>query len=467
MARRKAAKKPSKHAARKLVHAPKFPADHLPAELIHMVYTYLEPTEAAAFRWAGRVVAEIGLQYLVPTVYLRLNEESYDRLLAISEYPVVSKYVVNLDYETRGLSAVNRKEFDLRIIKKMIRAQRHESSKTPNRFASARACRAYKRESVHNAPILSQRQITQLLDRAWLVYEASYSSQKKVEVANFFRKKIVKAMKQLRNLKRISTSPDSAYKREVAEIKDIFPTCYIPPKFSSFLDPTSPILLAAASAGLHVENLCCQPFSFQIFTHDKQDLAALKRSMLHLKTMYIDFTSRSYLVPEIQIMQRECLATRQVLNLITSAPDLEYLGLKFDWWLPWMCRTIDATIGKFYWSSLKAVSLEGLSSDENDLVDFCERHTRTLKDLSLKHMNLSNSSWDVTFHRIRQAFRLGQQLDSCKLCGIFFGPGGQKLYLDPRGEEGDNAGRIISNYIRATNVGDISVGEYYEAMGLK
>lgn len=73
MARRKAAPKSKKQASRRTIQALTFPADRLPAELIHMVFTYLKPIEAAAFRWAGRGVAEIGLQYLAPTVYLRLN----------------------------------------------------------------------------------------------------------------------------------------------------------------------------------------------------------------------------------------------------------------------------------------------------------------------------------------------------------------------------------------------------------
>ncbi len=222
MARRKVVQKSSKHATRKLVHASKFPADRLPAELIHMVYTYLEPTEAAAFRWAGRVVAEIGLQYLVPTVYLKLNEESYDQLLAISEHPVVSKYVVNLDYETRGLDFLDREQFDYKIRTRTAIPQQHNPSERPDSLMSARARRAYERDSV--LKLRSKEQITQKLNRIWSMYEASYSRQKKVEVAKFFPAKTVKAMKQLRNLKRISTSPDGAYERYVAGILEFFPT---------------------------------------------------------------------------------------------------------------------------------------------------------------------------------------------------------------------------------------------------
>lgn len=96
---RKAAREFGNQAARKSVQAVKVQADRLPAEFIHMVFTYLEPTEAAAFRSAGRIFAEIRLQYLALTVYLTLEGESYDRLWAIAEHPVVSKTVNCLLYE--------------------------------------------------------------------------------------------------------------------------------------------------------------------------------------------------------------------------------------------------------------------------------------------------------------------------------------------------------------------------------
>ncbi|KAL9128563.1 MAG: hypothetical protein Q9175_007503, partial [Cornicularia normoerica] len=71
-------------------------------------------------------------------------------------------------------------------------------------------------------------------------------------------------------------------------------------------------------------------------------------------------------------------------NFITSAPDLEYLGLAFKTWPPSVIDpTLNATIGNIYWSSLKAVGLDSLPSDE-------------LKDLSLRHMKQNQGSWDFT-----------------------------------------------------------------------
>ena len=462
MARRRATKRASKHAARKSIHAPKFSADHLPAELIHMVFTYLEPTEAALFRWAGRVVAEIGLQYLAPTVHLKLNEESYDRLLAIAEHPVVSKYVVKLEYETTGLQVINREEFDRRIRSIMRKPRRHEFE-PPGPPTSARAWRSHARQSVRDIPLLGHRRTSWLLNQAWSMYEACHAGQKKVEQANFFREKTAEAMKQFQNLKSISTSTYGLYERYLAGVKEVLPACYFAHSAvpsASIVDATSPILMAAESAGLHVENFCCQPFSWwHFFTLNKRDRAALKRSMLHLKTMSIELANEPGMGTFRQ-MAHMIQAERHVRDLISSAPDLEYLGVTSSDDL----ATLDEIIGESYWSSLKAVSLKSLISEPDYLVDFCERHAHTLKDLSLTGMSLYQGSWDVTFHRIRRAFRLGQQLDTCKLGGWFISP-------EDRYHMGDHnanvTGMIASEYILATDVGDISLNEYREAMGFQ
>ena len=476
MARRKATQKKSgKQAAPKtIVQAPKFPADLLPSELIHLVFTYLQPTEAAAFRWVGRIVAEIGLQYLAPTIYLALKEESYNRLLAIAEHPIVSKYVVKLVFETRGLGSINREQLDGMIRDTRVIPPRHDSER-PDSFASARAWRAYDRETVRNLPLTSQRKTRQSLSRAWSLHEAYRTDGKKVQNANFFREKTAEAMRHLRNLKSIFTSTDGAYERYASELKEILPTYYISYRDygedSLDFDPTSSVMLAAESAGLHIDNFCSQPFNWQVFRHNDKDLTALNRSMLHVRFLNMALTvqrdlGQHRMIREIEFIRRECLAKGRMLDLLTSAPNLEFLELTFAT-RPQIYPTIYAFVGDFHWSSLKAVVFDNIATYEYDLVDFCERHSHTLKDLSLTDVLSFDVSWDVIFHSVRRAFRLGQQLHTCKLGGRFSKPGILCYPMDFAGEGNIPLGILISDYIRATYVGDISLGEYYEFRGLR
>ena len=467
MARRRAAHKAGQQIARKFAHIQKFPADLLPSELIHMVFRCLVPTEAAAFRWSGRTVAEIGLQYLAPTVYLRLKEESYDRLLAISEHPVVNKYVVELEYETEGLRPIHREEFDQMLISTKRIPQRHSFLNRPDHTASARVWRAYERQDVRNVPLLSKKQVKRRLNRAWSMYEEHQTIQTKVQQAEFFRGKIADAMKRFRNLKIISTPADSVYERYAAEIKDLLPTYFIARwkvyEIPSHVGATSSVLLAAESVGLTLGTFSCQRFEWQMFSQNESNLAALKRSMLHLKKLDISFAElrglRGTNFVDANYLRKGCVA-----DFITSTPNLVSLRISFESRSRILnFPTIIQTFGSFSWSFLKTVSLESLSSDEHDLVDFCKRHAHTLKDLSLTNVQLNEGrSWDVIFHRIRRVFRLGQQLDACNLRGRFMSYEGIRYNMELVGSKET----AISDYILSTSVGDITLDEYYEVMGL-
>lgn len=78
-------------------------------------------------------------------------------------------------------------------------------------------------------------------------------------------------------------------------------------------------------------------------------------------------------------------------------------------------------------------------------------------------MKSYEASWDAVFHGVRRAFRLGQQLDTCKLLGQFIYRADSSILMDRNpSREGEviPAGMLISSYIRSTKVGDISLDEF-------
>ena len=158
-----------------------------------------------------------------------------------------------------------------------------------------------------------------------------------------------------------------------------------------------------------------------------------------------------------------------VLDVITSTPELGCLGLTFDTptqQSPIFHLILKATVGNFYWSSLKTVRLDGLTLDEDELVEFCERHACTLKNVELKDMQMCRGTWYIAFHRMRRVFSLGQQLDTCRVGGLFMSP--MASFDVEEGSDWDIDATGISNlkYIQDKNVGDISFREYHEVMGL-
>ena len=461
MASRKAIRASEGQVPGKSVRTSKFPADRLPSELIHTVFAYLEPKEAALFRWAGRVIAEIGLQYLTSKVYLRLREESYDRLLAVAEHPVASKCVVELEYETEGFRSINREKFDHIFSCTDLRSQRHDSSE---------------RELGRNMPLSNKkrtrRHTMQLLNRAWSMYEEYQAGHKKVEEAEFFRAKMVEAFKRLPKLKIISIPVNSAYERYIAEIKLLLPT-YSFSDGKAYGDPlclgaTSSVLLAAESAGLQLSSFHCQRFNWRTL-NQKVSLPTLSRSISHLKVLNITFEpghicqNGSHV--GIDPSSFECSQNGHLSSFITSAPNLERLEVTFNMWPCYYTgRGIKEIVKDFNWLCLKAISLDRLVLSEHYLVHFFERHKHTLREIQLRHMRMVPGLWHVTFHDMRRTFKFGHQLDTCKLGGIFRDP--QMVYWMESIRRGNifATGTMISDYIQATNLGDITLTDYWEVM---
>ena len=450
MGRRKAVRLSEGLAVRKSVRIYKFPADRLPAELIHMVFAYLEPKEAAIFRWVGRVVAAIGLHYLTPKVYLKLREESYDRLLAIARHPVASKCVVELEYETEGLRLIDRKTFDKIFTCTNPSSQRHDSSE---------------QEASRNVPLPSKKRIArktnQRLSRVWSIYQEYQAAHKKVEQTGFFHAKMVEAFKRLPALKIFSTPAISAYERYVAESKKLLPT-YSFDDVETYRDPscmgaTRSVLLAAESAGLQLSSLQCQRFNSKRLLQDSSELRTPSTSISQLKVLNIAFGRYEF----SDIILVEYFTKRQVFFLITSAPKLERLGITFN-----ACyhASVKEIIGRFHWPALKAIDLAGLSSPEDELVPLFERHKYTLKEVSLRDMTMLSGLWEVTFHKMRRTFRFGHQLDACTLRGIFLDS--EAFYgMETTGKGNiDAPGKVVSDYIQATDLGDIALNDYWEMM---
>ena len=96
----------------------------LPVELLHLVCTYLEPTEVASFRLLNREIAEIGIHYVVSELILLLNESSFWKLEDVSKHPVISQYVASILWEVHSLPTFDRDEWE-----RNIRSPRSELSR--------------------------------------------------------------------------------------------------------------------------------------------------------------------------------------------------------------------------------------------------------------------------------------------------------------------------------------------------
>lgn len=187
-----------------------------------MVFAYLAPTEAAAFRWAGKVV-EVGLQYLASTVYLRLKEESYDRLLAIAEHPVVSKSVKRLDYEADTLEVWTKEEWELLILGPARSLAMRGYSKEPEADASDRDWRAFNRAMTIIETTPRHTFTKPQMDLAFSINRKFCADQQYLRQQDFFPQKVAQALKNMCNIKRVSSSSHTSdvSSRYAAEIDKV------------------------------------------------------------------------------------------------------------------------------------------------------------------------------------------------------------------------------------------------------
>ena len=325
MARRKAARKAGKQAARKSVQVATFPADRLPAELIHMVFRYLEATEAAVFRWAGRVVAEIGLEYLAPTVHLALKEKSYDRLLAIAEHPIVSKSVRCLHYEADTFKMQTRDQWELRIIGPAYLHSMQYTPEVPKNDASSREWRAYNREISTMVKIPRHAYKKSQLDNAFSIYQTFCADHDHLRHHGFFPQNVAKALKSFCNIKRVSSCVHGASRRYVAEIEKVLSGWHSdgPPAGQSVkvadLSMMRSILHGVDQADIQLEAFCCGIMNWHIFKHHNEDFAALKRSVRSLKSLNLQLdVDAPFAIPWDLAESRERTAFKECLSKGTA-----------------------------------------------------------------------------------------------------------------------------------------------------
>ncbi|KAL9064786.1 MAG: hypothetical protein Q9161_008641 [Pseudevernia consocians] len=381
------------------------PIDNLPSEILHMVCTHLKPTEVANLRLASRVVAPIGLQYLIREVHLVVAEDSFKRLAAIARHAVVSKYVKSLFYEADVLEVLNEKEWKEKVRspdyrKRLCKGPRYMLRSHRGDFAQARA--------------VPRHQYTkQQLREAFRTYQGFCDYQGRLDQ---FDSKIAKAMKNFPNLKEFTMST------QVGRPSRAFENVFAPGFCKIYREDMGErpvglvqmrsLLLGAHHAGLKIERLRCSDVNWRILMENSETFERMKRSVLHLRELSVTFSTGleeeedEWGIPQIEKCEKYLQRSRRLEEFVTSAPDLERLEICFEWNQPIQPTELQHVVGDFYWPSLKAVKFEMIGTAENHLVGFFERHASTITDLCMGSLFLSHGCWSSVLKRIRPVLKL-------------------------------------------------------------
>ena len=321
--------------------------------------------------------------------------------------------------------------------------------RSPGAGASERDWRAYWR----NFPPRHQCRTSQL-EQAFSIYQRQCAEQDHVRQSGFFSETLAKALERLPNLTTINMPALGRHSRYQTEVWALLQVSYNPARIESDNLPIIRSLILAVEqaagnikggndeisgdpqaknqgqtnqctgsaasgngqSGLRIRNLSLGSFDWRMLQQDEV-LAAMKKSIHYLTHLDMHFINDRRLkghidysaIPNDTWAATECMEKGRLVEFLTSAPNLDELNISFDACNSDLNTNLRDIVGTFYWASLKTVHFRLITVTENNLTNFCKRHSATLTNLSLGDIHLRGrigDSWYSIFWKIRRATKL-------------------------------------------------------------
>ncbi|KAF6227549.1 hypothetical protein HO173_012188 [Letharia columbiana] len=440
--------------------------NHLPSELLHMICVYLEPRDIATIRVLDRIIAEVGLQYLVSQIHLIPKPDSFDRLLAVAEHPLASRYVNSLFYEADLLRSFRHPQEDRELWEKSLVGPSHasplEEVQDPH-FASACGHLPKRYNRGTSAVVLSHQQhyTKRELQRAYQTYRSYRAEQHRLNESAAYEEAMVRAMKRLPHLTSILISCERGNTNhfraafEAGLCEDVTSDPRMADQICA--SQLSLLLSAADKAGLQIKKLVCGSLGQIFLSCSLERLDAMQRSIQSLHNLHLFFSHIPVGFDSNAASNPHGSSSARADNMqfAMSAPNLETLSIRFD-----KDRALDPPdlkhlVSDFHWSYLASATFAKMSTGSEILVGFCDRHAGTLKDLSLTDISLYSGRWATTFYEMRQRLKL----DKMALAGIIQSVEGDYWNF----EIGDHTTKLmIERYIAYSDESqrDLSLGRF-------
>ena len=181
------------------------------------------------------------------------------------------------------------------------------------------------------------------------------------------------------------------------------------------------LLISASDTGVEIETLRCGIVQWIFFiTHDFM-FDKFKHAVRCLRTLEFYITTRrnengnfeEFNHEEIHFCAEYLESSGALRDFISSAPELENLTVQFDCDTPMPPARLSDLVGDFSWHSLRLAAFNMVSTTEEELMDFYERHAKTLREIRIESVHLDHGSWTSIFTRIRDTL----SLEKATVCG--------------------------------------------------
>ena len=385
-----------------------------------MIFRYL-PRHIPELRLICRSFADIGLHYLLSSYHLIFKKSSFERLLEISQHPVLSKCIKNIFYEADTLSEYDtRKEWEEHIADYHCPDFNELSTIGDRNAGTARAQRASHRAFVKcmQGPrsSCSERQFRE----AYRCYRECISDQREMVSLAYNAQSINDAIKRLPNLVSLEMSLHYCLGGRTKCVESAFsPTLYRPcgdnrqPDHEGVAQLRS-LLLGALESSRRIQELHCGYVDWKFFKAEADDFASLKIAVQNLEVLELYISTNSSrddrdddsLYHQAIVECASYLEQGRLRDFISAAPNLTDLFLEFDSNVPQAPARLIDVVGTITWPSLRCVYFSLLSFTDDDLIKFYRRHSRTLKNIGFDDIKLLQGTWQDLFPKIKETLDL-------------------------------------------------------------
>ena len=387
----------------------------VPTELLHKIFTYLKPTEAANFRLLHKRIASIGIEYIVPEIFLALSEDSFNKLEAIAQHPEIRKHVSSMVFDATYLEDLSRELWEGYGVSLYIQDQEDEVQAMRTASGPEREARQAALVIWNSLPC--QRYTKDQLDRAFAEYQRYRQEQSQLLRANAYLHRITQALANLPSLKNIVLDTHDECRTEFGlstrKLVAVFGSGLCTLKANRRYDypvgqsEVHAILNSVHRAGLRLESFTCSLLSWWYFSDNPAGYASYIQSLFHLKSLDL-------VISTMDDMDgfNQCLCTGRVLRFLTATPYLERLklGSFTKLHLTKVLPNLRHFVGSFRWTLLVQVTIEDVQTSENVFKGFLERHSSTLRSVVLGSLSLLDGEWMSIFRMMRSVLRLDEMV---------------------------------------------------------
>ena len=373
-----------------------------------MVFVPLEPVDVAGTRLLGRIIAAVGLQYVVPRIHLVAKPDGFNKLLAVAEDPLARNHVTCLSYaaglpRSGGLPRVEGGDWEKGIVGTQHAGALEEVQNRGSTSAWNQLPKRYLPRPLTVAPHCLPYPTRRDSQQACSEYQSYLAEQFRQKKTAVYEEAIVRAMKKLPYLESIIISCDRGNTNN-------FCTAFEAGVRGDFREDSKManslvasqlgfLLSTVEKAGLQIGKLVCGSLNQVFVSSSLERLTVMGRS---IRTRRTPLPIPEALDPHSAVESERGSTSTGPINFNLISPRLGSLTFGFDRDLLIVPPDPKTNALDFHWWWLSTVTLTKMATDPQTLIRFCGRHAPTLRDFSLTDMTLQTGLWSTTLFEMRQ-----------------------------------------------------------------